>query len=240
MGAGVVLKRTVRLLATFCVAVLVAGCATSHHKQVTELRRTKPEPRVLLMPLDVELTELSAGGLQEPKAEWTAAARGHMLTAVRAEKEAMKLRLVEFKSAEDDDGVLQEQLSKLNRAVGKAVMVHLVSGVQGWNLPSKNGKLDWSLGPQVQNLKKKYDADYALFFYVRDSYASAGRVATIAIAALLGVGIQGGVQFGFATLVDLETGDVVWINRLARPTGDLRTADPANESVKLLLAGFPQ
>lgn len=194
------------------------------------------------MPLDVELLELSAGGVQEPKAEWTAAARAHMLSAVRIENEAKGLRIVEFKTEDEAETTLalQEQLAKLNRAVSKAVMVHLVSGNPAWNLPSKNGELDWSLGPQVRALKRKYGADYALFLYVRDSYASAGRVAAIAIAALLGVGIQGGVQFGFATLVDLESGDVVWINRLVRAAGDLRTAEPATESVKLLLAGFPQ
>lgn len=224
------------------MAGFLAGCVTTHHKQISELKRTKPEANVLLMPLDVELTELSAGGLEEPKAEWTTAAREHMLTAIRAEKQAKGLRIVEFKSADDGSGELtvQEQLSKLNRAVGKAVIMHQVSPVPIWKLPTKEGRMDWSLGPEVRALKQRYDADYALFFFVLDSYASAGRAATMVIAALLGVGIQGGVQVGFATLVDLETGDVVWVNQMARGTGDLRTIAPATESVKLMLTGFPQ
>jgi hypothetical protein len=227
-----------RVLATVFVAVLAAGCETANYKQVNELKRTKPQPNVLLMPLDVELVELSAGGVQEPKAEWTAAARAHMLTAIRSEKEAKGLRLVEFKGSEGSE--LPEQLLKLNRAVGKAAVMHQVSDLPVWKLPSKQGKMDWSLGPQVQELRKLYDADYALFFYVRDSYSSPGRAATIVVAALLGVYIPGGLQLGFATLVDLETGDMVWINRLGRGTGDLRTVKPAKESVKLLLTGFPQ
>lgn len=229
-----------RTLVAVFVAVLVTGCETTNYKQVNELKRTKPQPHVLLMPLDVELVELSAGGVQEPKAEWTAAARAHMLTAIQSEKEAKGLRLVEFKGSEGSEFALPEQLVKLNRAVGKAVMMHQVNDLPMWKLPSKQGKMDWSLGPQVQELRKQYDADYALFFYVRDSYSSPGRVAAIAIAALFGVHVPGGLQLGFATLVDLETGDVVWINRLGRATGDLRAAEPALESVKLLLAGFPQ
>jgi hypothetical protein len=227
-----------RVLAMVVVALLVTGCETANFKQTNELKRTKPQPNVLLMPLDVELVELSAGGVQEPKAEWTAAARAHMVTAIQLEKEAKGLRLVEFKNSEGSE--LPEQLVKLNRAVGKAVMMHQVNDMPIWKLPSKQGKMDWSLGPQVQELRKQYDADYALFFYVRDSYSSPGRVAAIAIAALFGVAVPGGVQAGFATLVDLDSGDVVWINRLARGTGDLRTIEPAKESVKLLLTGFPQ
>lgn len=227
-----------RVLAMVVVALLVTGCETANYKQTNELKRTKPQPNVLLMPLDVELVELSAGGVQEPKAEWTAAARAHMVTAIQLEKEAKGLRLVEFKNSEGSE--LPEQLVKLNRAVGKAVMMHQVNDLPIWKLPSKQGKMDWSLGPQVQELRKQYDADYALFFYVRDSYSSPGRVAAIAIAALFGVAVPGGVQAGFATLVDLDSGDVVWINRLARGTGDLRTIEPAKESVKLLLTGFPQ
>jgi hypothetical protein len=41
---------------------------------------------------------------------------------------------------------------------------------------------------------------------------------------------------GFASLVDLETGDIVWFNRLARAHGDLRTPDAAAETVKALVS----
>ena len=34
------------------------------------------------MPVDVELFSLSAGGVAEPRADWTAAALGHMKGAV--------------------------------------------------------------------------------------------------------------------------------------------------------------
>ena len=70
---------------------------------------------------------------------------------------------------------------------------------------------------------------------------TAGRAAAIFLAAaLFGVGIQGGSQLGFASLVDLKTGNVVWFNRLARASGDLRTEAPAEETVKTLLTSFPK
>ena len=46
--------------------------------------------------------------------------------------------------------------------------------------------------------------------------------------------MPGGQQVGFASLVDLNSGQVVWFNRLARETGDLRTADEAAETDKAL------
>jgi len=39
--------------------------------------------------------------------------------------------------------------------------------------------------------------------------------------------------------VDLQTGQVLWFNSLARLSGDLREQKPAAESIDALLAGFP-
>ncbi len=55
----------------------------------------------------------------------------------------------------------------------------------------------------------------------------------------MGVGLQGGMQVGFASLVDLQTGDVVWFNRLVNQAGDLRTVEPARKAVDELLTDFP-
>ncbi|HWK83320.1 MAG TPA: hypothetical protein VNS61_06240, partial [Caldimonas sp.] len=58
--------------------------------------------------------------------------------------------------------------------------------------------------------------------------------------ALLGVGLRGGTQTGYASLVDLQTGRVLWFNRLARARGDLREGEAAAESIDSLLSGFPK
>jgi hypothetical protein len=39
--------------------------------------------------------------------------------------------------------------------------------------------------------------------------------------------------------VDLSTGNIVWFNRLARASGDLRDPEKARESAQALLADFP-
>ena len=61
-------------------------------------------------------------------------------------------------------------------------------------------------------------------------------MAFIVAAVLLGAGVPGGSQVGFASVVDLKTGDIVWFNRLARPSGDLRTPEAAEETVRTLVS----
>ncbi len=64
--------------------------------------------------------------------------------------------------------------------------------------------------------------------------------AQVVAAVVFGVALQGGVQVGLVSLVDLETGKVVWFNRLLRGEGDLRTDGPARETMKMLLTGMPK
>ena len=189
--------------------------------------------KVLIAPLDVELFQLSAGGLAEPKADWTEAAQRHMRTALHDRAKALGLGSQELSSDQAD--AFGEVLS-LNGAVSRAMGIHHTGFLK---LPTKEGQLRWSFGDTLKPLQAASGARYALFTWVRDSYASAERVAMMVGLALLGVGVGGGVQVGYASLVDLETGQVLWFNQLARASGDLREADKAAESVTALLAGFP-
>lgn len=233
--------RACRLLAAVLACFVLAGCVTTSHKQITALERPDAkQPRILLMPLDVELSELSAGGVPEPKADWTDAANKHMIAALQAINAERNLQLLTYNeeklSPAKHDEILQ--ILKLHGILGNSILLHQY--VQPFALPTKVGKFDWSLGPAVRSLREETGADYALFFWVRDSYSSGGRVAVIVLAAALGVGIPGGVQIGFASLVDLNTGNIVWFNRLARPTGDLRNEPAARETTLVLLRGLPK
>ena len=59
-------------------------------------------------------------------------------------------------------------------------------------------------------------------------------------ALLLGYIPAGGVQAGYASLLDLNKGKIVWYNHLYREVGDLRNEEGANESVGLFLKSFPR
>ncbi|MDO8605589.1 MAG: hypothetical protein Q7R40_03550 [Phaeospirillum sp.] len=227
-----------RPLASLFLIALLSACSTTHFQSET-LARPRETPGILLMPLDVELSEVNAGGVAEPKADWTDQARGNMTAALRDIMAGRRANVVVFDDnrLSPEDGALTTQLMKLHEAVGMSIRAHKV-GL--FPLPTKQGKFDWSLGPDVAVLRRNFDADYALFVFMRDSYSSAGRVMVIAAAALLGVGIPGGQQIGFASLVDLRSGDVTWFHLHARGTGDLRTTEPARETTTALLEQFPK
>ncbi len=234
-----------RLLHTFFksailfVCLICIGCATVSYKANPKSIDLPPNARVLLMPLDVQLFELTAGGLQEPKADWTAAAETHMHKALKSVLADKKDTLLLYEPPKDDPEKirLNQQLLKLHEVVGATILVHTY--FTGFNLPTKKDNFDWSLGSGIQRINERYGADCALFIFVRDSYASAGRKAVMVLGALARVGVTGGYQTGFASLVDLDTGNVLWFGRLFRPTGDLRTEEPAYEVVSQLLSEVP-
>ncbi|HEX6829793.1 MAG TPA: hypothetical protein VF104_12540, partial [Burkholderiales bacterium] len=190
--------------------------------------------RIAVMPLDVELFSISAGGVLEPRADWTEQALTHFRAALHSKKPRPDIEVIDLEDADDET---VQSLNSLHGAVGAAIAGHHFGM---YALPTKEGRLDWSMGPEVRSIRERTGADYALFTFIRDSYASSERVAAMVVAAAFGVGLSGGRQVGYASLVELETGRVVWFNFLLRGTGDLREPDKARETLEALLSGFPQ
>jgi hypothetical protein len=219
-----------------CLAALPATAVAQNERNLAPgFKQLPADARILVTPIDVELFSISAGGVPEPRADWTAAAQSHMRNQLGRLREKYKGETVELDEAAADD--FAEMLT-LHAAVARSINLH--HGIGGmWALPTKEGKLDWSFGDTFRPLQQKSGARYGLFIWVRDSYASAERVAAMVLMAALGVGLAGGSQQGYASLVDLESGQVLWFNSLMRGSGDLREADKAAETVDALLRGFP-
>ena len=195
---------------------------------------------VVIIEPDIELSEVLAGGVQEPRKQWSETARRLYPAEVHRRLSAAGTRQLPDYDMPDNlpaDSRLG-QILRLNEAVSASVLAYTSPGNQ---LATKRGKrLDWTLGPGVEELRKVTGADYALFTTVRDSYTSSGR-ATLRVAALLlfGGDIGGGRQIGVTTLVDLRTGQVVWFNFLAKQTGDLRDQAGAEATAALMLKDLP-
>jgi hypothetical protein len=196
---------------------------------------TRPQAsKLVVVPVDVELFSISGGGVLEPKADWTLAATGHVNAGLAKRKDSLGANVRLLEEADMDDST---ELNALHAAVAQSIFLHHSPGML--KLPTKSGVLDWSMGDAVTALKQKTGADYVLFVWIRDSYASAERKAAMVMLALVGVGMPGGFQTGYASLVDLNSGRVVWFNNLMRASGDLREAGAAAETVEALLKGFP-
>ena len=225
------LARTV--VVALAVTVSLGAVAQDKRNLAPGFTALPADARVVIAPIDVELFSITAGGVMEPKADWTEAAQRHMKEALHQRAVSLGGRGVELSTDQADS---MAELLSLHAAVARSIAIHHAGGLK---LPTKEDKLDWSFGEALQPLQQATGARYALFTWVRDSYASAERVAMMIGLAMLGVGVPGGVQVGYASLVDLQTGQVLWFNQLARGFGDLREAAKATESVGALLAGFP-
>ena len=215
--------------------LLASGVALTAQTHLAEgFKRLPDGATIALMPIDVELFSISAGGVHEPQAEWTAKANKNLKEAVLAKDLPGRGHFQEWTGEADED---LSELNHLHGAVAQAITLHHFGR---WNLPSKHGLLDWSLGEEAGLIRKRLEADYALFIFMRDSYAGGAYVATSVVMAAFGiVRPGGGVQAGYASLVDLRTGKIMWFNRMANLTGDLREPEAARNTLSRLLFEFP-
>jgi len=226
--------RLTRLLLLVLVFAAAAAQAQDRKQLAPGFTARTADSRLLILPADMELYSMSAGGVVEPRDDWTVAAQKHFAEALAAQRKTLGPRFIQMSLADADDF---SDIVTLHRAVADAISLHHKGGLL--ELATKGDRLDWSLGEAVQPLRERTGADYALFTWIRDSYASNERKAAMVALALLGAISLGGEQVGYASLVDLRTGRVVWFNQLNRMSGDLRDAAPAVETVQTLLKGFP-
>jgi hypothetical protein len=225
------LTRPLLLAALLAAASVQAQDAPSRHLAPGFTHRAA-ESRIVLLPADMELFSISAGGVSEPRADWTEAAQKHFAQALAGQQGKLGSNMSSLTNAQVDEF---HEIVALHRAVADAISLHH----DDLRLPTKGRRLDWSLGPAVRPLKERTGADYALFTWMRDSYVSTERKAVMLGMALLGAVSLGGEQVGYASLVDLNTGRVVWFNEMNRFWGDLRDPAAATETVEALLKGFP-
>ena len=222
-------------------SALLSACSSTQVRTATD---TAGQPMalsgtVVLIEPDIELSELGAGGMAEPRKEWTTTARQLYPQAAREALARQGIGMAPDYNLPADAGPESRarQLYLLAQAVSSSILTYERSGMAG-KLRNKHGKFDWSVGPGVQALRDLTGADYGLFTYIRDSYASGGRQAMrIAGLLLLGGDMGGGMQVGIASLIDLRTGQVVWHNLLVDQTGDLRNLQGARETADDLLKG---
>lgn len=228
------------LLLVTASSLALGGCVST--RQVADVEFTPPEGdySLVVMRPDVSVGSVTAGGLVEPRADWTETARANLLRALQAQQAGRGGRTLIMESRSSVPGVdpeLVADLERLHNAVGTSIALHKYVDQE---LPTKRRGLDWTLGRDAVEFGRKAGMDYALFLYAQDSFASTGRMA-MTVLGLAGcfVGfcapVTGGSQTAFASLVDLRTGDVVWFNILQSQLGDIRTPEGSAQMIDRLL-----
>lgn len=220
----------------FCVSATVGAQERSAVKPGFAFA-TDRQPTIVVYRPEVQVGTLTAGGIDEPNADWTGTARSLIEEALRRNDTVSGAKIIFSTDPEGEDGAYLAEYRSLFRAVAQSIQIHKL--FVGQRLPTKRERFDWTLGSGTQRIAQMSGADYALFFFTHDAYGSAGRKTAQIFGAMFGVAIIPGVHIGYAGLVDLKSGEVVWFNADPQMGGDVRTAEGADKRVGQLLDGFP-
>ena len=215
------------------LAILGSSCAVENVSRVAFFSGVESSDRILLMPADIKYYRVTASGITEPTADLTESARTNFNNALDGFATDHELRIE--RDASEDNNPITVEYDKLHAVVGNTILSHHYGVTK---LPAKHGAFDWSLGSSVKQIALRDDYRYALFMYYRDYQASGGRIGMAVFAALLGAQLYVGHQGGFASLVDLETGNIVWFNNVPLGRGEMSDADGARRLVDQLLGGL--
>ena len=240
------MKTVQRLLASFFLSMLVVGTAAAQERTASkagfELAANSGKTILVFRPT-IRVGAQSTGGMFEPNGDWTEQARRNVEAALSRHQAALGNKVVMAPETFGDDARLVEEYSALFAAVSQSVINYQF--FVGNRLPTKKRDnkadiFDWSLGSGVAALPGAKNADYALFIYNRDAYGSTGRKLLQAVALLgPGIAVKSGEHAGYAGLVDLRTGDILWLNADGAMGGDVRTPEGAEKRVGQLLEEFP-
>jgi hypothetical protein len=242
------MKVNAKVATVLFACLLFSACATAPgYRANPQLNEKLNTARTLMViPLAVDVYQISAGGVAEKMDEWSFKAKRNVMMAIQDELQTKPLLIVkpfEETLLSDDQKSNLEETRALFNAVNYSVIIHTY-GPPEQRFSEKVKNFDYSLGPEVKELAR--DTDTLLFVSCSDQIATAGRKALQAGSIILGalVGVQITPAFGATTiyvaLVDADSGSILWYNfHGSRGDHDLRDPMDASTLVKGLFKDFP-
>lgn len=213
----------------------LAACAATPRADAPPPRLPTAGAAIVIVEPRVSLGILRVAGATQPRPEWSEAARGHIAAAAR-DIVAGKRRAA-LSPAHATASARARQVLLLHDAV--RVSINTAEDTDP-ELHTMSRKRAWTLGPGARSLDDTGVATHALIISCDGDFTSAARAVFVVGAAAAGVLAPTGLQRASAVLVDLDTGDIVWRNRVvARPDQDVREAGGARALVAMLLQGAP-
>jgi hypothetical protein len=225
------------IIAILPPAVQASGTPHWVHYKWLLKNPTLPKKAVVL-PVNIEVVEVSAGGVEETVPDWSKEASQSVLKALSAAigkqglKEMPAPRLTGASAANVDEHIALYKL-----VVNTATQL-------GWK--QKIRHFDYSIGPGLREISDKTGADVAFLVYGRDYASTAGRKARAVAANIPIVNIftgpppQLGHSYIHIGVVDLRTGDLLWMNNNYREgSSNLRDPNDAARMVNAIFKWYP-
>lgn len=210
---------SLRLALALTLLAMLAACETTprhklHYRVLQGEHQLIAQPRrALLLPLSIEVKEMSAAGVQDEVGSWTEQAKGHIgaaLASGRPQSGRFELTPLPTLSVEEDAAVT-EHIALFNVVAGSALGHTMIGPVaEAWR--AKAERFDYTLGPGLSFLAERTGSDTALILFGEDVISTGGRKAAALVGAVFGVVIPLGHSFLIAGLIDLPSGDIVWMD----------------------------
>lgn len=234
------MKSIFRISAIALLAVAPAVAAAQEKTGIREGFDLKPgTARILLLEPSVRVGAQSTGGMFEPNADWTKQARENIERELGRFQGRLGNEVVRLEFDGSPQTVPLQKYHALFGAVAGSVIEYQF--FPGNRLPTKkrDKSFNWTVGPNVKDLAALNGFDYILLIRTKDAYGSTGRKLLQVAAMLGGIGVTSGEHTGYAGLIDVKTGNLVWLNADVQMGGDVRDPIGAEKRVRQLLEGFP-
>jgi hypothetical protein len=234
--------RAIKILASLLLLSLAVACTTTQTRVAKSLpERPAAGSGILVLTPDIELSLLTASGLQEPNTQWSKEALVNVQASLNASLQNRRHLFIPL----DDAAIVSgraNQILRLHDAVASSILAFNY-GIG--SLPTRRrDDFSWTLGPGAIELARiaaaGTDAKYALITAARGTYASGGRWAMAIVGTAVGASVPMGGQQIYASLIELSTGRLVWFNvASAGPQDDMRKPEGANGLITTLMKDIP-
>jgi hypothetical protein len=200
--------------------------------------------RILFLPADVRLHELSAGGVAEKVDAWTTEASANATRVINEIATGRRpFEIVESPAlSAEEKALLEEHMALYDNVAGSAYLARS-SMFQAWRDRSKD--FDYTLGPGLKALAERTKVDAALIVSGTDYISTGGRKAAMVMGALLGAvtGVVvmpgGGTSFVSVGVVDLRTGHLLWFGTDRSGTTNFRNEADLRKMLEGLFDSYP-
>ena len=225
---------TSMLFAVVPLALQAGGTPHWVHYKWLMSNPTLPK-KVVVLPIDIKVVEVTAGGVEESVPDWSKEASQSVFKAVSAaltKQPGIKaITAPQFSGASAAN--FDEHLALYKLVVNTA-------GRIPWQHKAK--RFDYGIGSGLRAVAEQTGADVAIMVYGRDYSSTAGRKARAVVGNIPIVNIftgpapQLGHSFIHVGVVDLRTGDLLWMSSEYRE-GSTNLRDP-NDAAKMVDAVF--
>ena len=224
------------LVAASVLATPALAAMSAVNPALTQNPAARPK-KVMLLPPQVFVYELSAGGVPTRMADWEATARDNLVAAANRLTHEAGFELLPAPALDPQLGDQLEAHMGLYERVAQSVFVYGRGDQDAW--AHKQNEFDYTLGPGLAFLREQTGADAALIVLGSDYISSGGRRAAFIAGLALGVIMPLGQSFITAGIVDLTTGDVLWMSFDSSATMDSRTRTDVDALMHDLYATWP-